>query len=128
MVGVSGGGAFVLVYLLCVAFIAIPILIGELLIGRMGGHSPPVATRMVAEDSGRSKHWSVVGWMGVIAGFLIANLAIAMMMAAAIFLNFKLPSAYRTRSWVLVGAVFSTVVLVASAVVSGWGLVGKLGG
>ena len=73
VVGVSGGGAFVLVYLLCVAFIAIPILIGELLIGRMGGHSPPVATRMVAEDSGHSKHWSVVGWMGVIAGFLIAT-------------------------------------------------------
>ena len=33
VVGVSGGGAFVLVYLLCVAIIAIPILIGELLIG-----------------------------------------------------------------------------------------------
>jgi len=73
VVGVSGGGAFVLVYLLCVAIIAIPILIGELLIGRMGGHSPPVATRMVAEDSGRSKSWSIVGWMGVIAGFLIAT-------------------------------------------------------
>jgi NSS family neurotransmitter:Na+ symporter len=73
VVGVSGGGAFVLVYLLCVFIIAIPILIGELLIGRMGGHSPPVAMRMVAEDSGRSRSWSIVGWMGVIAGFLIAT-------------------------------------------------------
>jgi len=73
VVGVSGGGAFVIVYLLCVTVIAIPILIGELLIGRMGGHSPPVATRMVAEDSGRSKSWSIIGWMGVIAGFLIAT-------------------------------------------------------
>ena len=73
VVGVSGGGAFVIVYLLCVALIAIPILIGELLIGRMGGHSPPVATRIVAEDSGRSTSWSIVGWMGVIAGFLIAT-------------------------------------------------------
>ena len=30
-----------------------------------------------------------------IAGFLIANLAIAIMMAAAIYLNFKLPASYR---------------------------------
>ncbi len=62
-----------------------------------------------------------------IAGFLIANLAIAMMMIAAIYLNFKLPAPYRTRNWVLVGAGLSTLVLAASAVISGWGLVGKLG-
>ncbi len=62
-----------------------------------------------------------------IAGFLIANLAIAMMMIAAIYLNFKLPAPYRTRNWVLIGAGLSTLVLAASAVISGWGLVGKLG-
>ena len=49
-----------------------------------------------------------------IAGFLIANLAIAIMMVAAIYLNFKLPASYRTRAWVLGGAVLSTVVLIAS--------------
>ena len=63
IVGVSGGGAFVLVYLVCVLLIAIPILIGELLIGRLGHHSPPVAARQVAEDSGRSANWSIIGWM-----------------------------------------------------------------
>ena len=41
--GVSGGGAFLLVYLGCVVFVAIPILIGELLIGKRAHHSPPVA-------------------------------------------------------------------------------------
>ncbi len=73
IVGVSGGGAFVLVYLICVLLIAIPILIGELLIGRLGHHSPPVAARQVAEDSGRSANWSIIGWMGLIVGFLIAS-------------------------------------------------------
>lgn len=73
VVGVSGGGAFVIVYLLCVFFIAIPILIGELLIGRRGHSSPPVAMAAVAEDSGRSRRWSVVGWMGMIVGFLIVT-------------------------------------------------------
>ena len=71
--GVSGGGAFVLVYIVCVIFIAIPILIGELLIGRCGSGSPPVAMRNVAEKSGRSSKWSIVGFMGMIVGYLIAT-------------------------------------------------------
>ena len=73
VVGVSGGGAFVLVYLVCVVFVAIPILIGELLIGRRGSQSPPMAMRKVAKDSGRSSKWSIVGWMGVLAGYFIAT-------------------------------------------------------
>ncbi|MDX1515189.1 MAG: sodium-dependent transporter [Woeseiaceae bacterium] len=73
IVGVSGGGAFVLVYLVCVVFVAIPILIAELLIGRRGHHSPPVAMSAVAADSGRSRAWRLVGWMGVVVGFLIAT-------------------------------------------------------
>jgi len=73
VVGVSGGGAFVLVYVCCVVLIAIPILIGELLIGRLGHHSPPVAMQLVAESSGRSRAWTVVGWMGMVTGFLIAT-------------------------------------------------------
>jgi NSS family neurotransmitter:Na+ symporter len=71
--GVSGGGAFVLVYLLCVVVVAIPILIAELLIGRCGNGSPPVAMRRVAEQSGRSPAWSIVGVVGMLVGYLIAT-------------------------------------------------------
>ena len=71
--GVSGGGAFVLVYIGCVVFVAIPILIAELLIGRRAASSPPVAMSTLAEQAGRSKRWSVVGWMGVLVGFFIAT-------------------------------------------------------
>lgn len=73
VVGVSGGGAFVLVYLVCVIFVAVPILIGELLIGRRGHHSPPRAMAAVAAESGRSRNWSLVGWMGMLVGFFIAT-------------------------------------------------------
>ncbi|MCC5867833.1 MAG: sodium-dependent transporter [Gammaproteobacteria bacterium] len=69
--GVSGGGAFVLVYVGCVLLIAIPVLIGELLVGRRGRRSPPQAMRVVAAESGRAGHWGWVGGMGVVAGFLI---------------------------------------------------------
>ena len=62
-----------------------------------------------------------------IAGFLIANLAIAMMMVAAIYLNFKLPTSYRTRAWVLIGAILSTVVPDRLVRRQRLGLVGKIG-
>jgi len=71
--GVSGGGAFVLVYIVCVVFVAIPILISELLIGRCGRGSPPVAMGKVAESAGRSSRWSIVGFMGMLVGYLIAT-------------------------------------------------------
>jgi len=73
VVGVSGGGAFVLVYLGCVVFVAVPILITELWLGRKGGASPPIAMRNVAAGAGRSKAWSLVGWMGMLVGYLIAT-------------------------------------------------------
>jgi NSS family neurotransmitter:Na+ symporter len=71
--GVSGGGAFVLVYLGCVIVVAIPVLIAELLIGRCGNGSPPVAMRNVAESAGRSRLWAAVGYMGMVVGYLIAT-------------------------------------------------------
>jgi NSS family neurotransmitter:Na+ symporter len=71
--GVSGGGAFVIVYVICVVLVAIPILIGELLIGRRGSRSPPVAMAVVAESDGHSRAWTIVGWMGLVAGYLIAT-------------------------------------------------------
>ena len=74
VVGISGGGAFVLVYLGCVLFIAIPILIAELWIGRAGGHSPPIAMANVAKQGGLNPgRWSLVGYMAMLVGYLIAT-------------------------------------------------------
>ena len=41
--GVNGGGAFVLVYLVCVFAVGLPIMMSEILIGRRGRRNP-VAT------------------------------------------------------------------------------------
>jgi NSS family neurotransmitter:Na+ symporter len=73
VVGENGGAAFILVYILCVVFVAIPILIGELMIGRRGSHSPPRAMASVAKEAGCSTKWSMVAWLGLIGGFLIAT-------------------------------------------------------
>ena len=60
-----------------------------------------------------------------IVGFLASNLAVGLMMFAALYLNFKLPRAYRTRRVMLIGGVVSAVVLTLVAIVSAWGLITK---
>ena len=69
--GENGGGAFVLIYLVCIALVGIPIMISEVLMGREGRSSPIHTMRILAKKSGRSRHWSLLGWLGVITGFLI---------------------------------------------------------
>lgn len=71
LVGQHGGSAFVLLYLGMVVFIAIPILIAELMVGRRGRGSAPTAMRAVATEGGRSERWALVGWLGLTATFLI---------------------------------------------------------
>jgi len=71
--GENGGGAFVLVYLLCVALIGIPIMMAEVLIGRRGRKNPIDSMETVAGEEGRSSSWKLLGWLGVLAGFLILS-------------------------------------------------------
>ncbi|GMQ96669.1 MAG: sodium-dependent transporter [Gammaproteobacteria bacterium] len=73
MAGEFGGGVFVLFYIFCVAIIGIPIMMAEIMLGRKGRHSPINTMRLVAEDEGQSKWWQALGWMGVVAGFLILS-------------------------------------------------------
>ena len=71
--GENGGGAFVLIYLLCVAAVGIPIMMGETLIGRRGRQSPINAMRVLALEEGLSANWCFLGWLGVVAGFIILS-------------------------------------------------------
>jgi NSS family neurotransmitter:Na+ symporter len=71
--GQNGGGAFVLVYLACIAVIGIPIMMAEVMIGRRGRQSPINTMISLSEEAGRSRYWSILGWSGVIAGFLILS-------------------------------------------------------
>ncbi len=71
--GEYGGGAFVLVYLLCVALIGIPVMMAEVMLGRRGRRSPINTMRFLAREEGRSPLWKYLGWSGVIAGFLILS-------------------------------------------------------
>ncbi|MBL6985449.1 MAG: sodium-dependent transporter [Methylobacter sp.] len=71
--GENGGGAFVIVYLLCVVLIGIPIMMAETLLGRRSRQNPINTMKALAEEAGADKNWHYLGWMGVIAGFLILS-------------------------------------------------------
>ena len=71
--GVNGGGAFVLVYLVCIALVGLPIMMAETALGRHGRHSPIIGMRELARESGVSRWWGAVGWMGALTGFLILS-------------------------------------------------------
>jgi len=71
--GSSGGSAFVLVYVLAILLVATPIMIAEMVIGRHARASAPTALSKVAEDSGSSRHWGLLGWMGLFALFLVLS-------------------------------------------------------
>jgi NSS family neurotransmitter:Na+ symporter len=67
--GVYGGGAFVLVYLLCIASIGIPIMMAEVMIGRRGQQSLIRSMAILAKQEGRPSAWQAVGWSGVLGAF-----------------------------------------------------------
>ncbi len=71
--GENGGGAFVLVYLGCIALIGLPILIAEILLGRRGERSPIGALGNLARREGRSPAWGLVGGLGMLGSFIILS-------------------------------------------------------
>lgn len=73
MAGESGGGAFLLLYVICVILMGIPIMMAEILLGRRGRLNPAATMCVLAEEEGQSKHWQWLGIMGVVAGFLIVS-------------------------------------------------------
>lgn len=71
--GENGGGAFVLLYLLCIAVVGIPIMAAEVMLGRKGGLSPINTMRKLAGESKVTQRWAGIGIMGALSAFLILS-------------------------------------------------------
>lgn len=67
ILGMNGGGAFLMVYLLCVILVGLPLILTELSIGRSTGKSAITAFKQMAPKS----FWWIAGVLGVLAAFLI---------------------------------------------------------
>jgi hypothetical protein len=73
MVGVYGGGAFVLMFLACIALIGAPVMLAETLIGRRARQSPANALKVLALEAGHSPKWSWGAFAGMITALLILS-------------------------------------------------------
>ena len=71
--GENGGGAFVLVYLVCILVLGIPVMVAEVLLGRRGRQSPIRTMAALTREVGLGKFWNGIGWLGVAAGLLILS-------------------------------------------------------
>lgn len=73
MLGVNGGAAFVLVYLLAIVLIATPVMIGEMLMGKHARMSAPSSFAKIAAEVRTSPNWKYVGWLGIATLFLVLS-------------------------------------------------------
>ncbi len=68
--GENGGGLFVLIYLACVAMVGLPIMVAEIMLGHASRQSPVGAYERFSR---KGSVWTLVGWLGVAAGFVILS-------------------------------------------------------
>jgi len=68
--GENGGGLFVLIYLVCIGLIGLPVMIGEVMIGRSAQRSTVSAFKHHAGDS---TAWKGLGWLGVTVAYLMLS-------------------------------------------------------
>ncbi|GEN23556.1 transporter [Halomonas cupida] len=73
LVGEHGGGAFILVYAVCVLAIGVPILIAEVLLGRSSRRSPIMGMQFLTRCHGASRGWEVIGWLSAFSAILVLS-------------------------------------------------------
>jgi len=71
--GKNGGGGFVLVYLLALLFIAAPVFMAEMLLGRMGRASTPTSLKKLQVRAGSTLPWALPAWVGLVASILVLS-------------------------------------------------------
>lgn len=108
--GENGGGAFVIIYLLCIFLICLPVMIAEVMLGRRGKHSPINTMRLLAQESGQTSWWQIVGWSGIIAGFLILSYYSVVAGWALAYVSYSATGTFAALPAAEISTVFDTLV------------------
>ena len=69
MAGENGGAVFILIYIGCVILLGVPCMISEFIVGRHGQQNTARSYRKLANGT----PWAIIGYMGVLTGFLITS-------------------------------------------------------
>ncbi len=68
--GEYGGGGFVIIYLGFVFFLGVPLMAGELLLGRRGHRSPVNSIAALVRDENAKPFWRAIGWISILVPFV----------------------------------------------------------
>ena len=71
--GEYGGGAFVLLYIFFVFAMGLPVMLSEIMLGRLGKRNTIDTFTRFSSEYGTSSLWKVIGLMGIITGVLILS-------------------------------------------------------
>ena len=111
IVGENGGGAFVLIYLVCIALIGLPIMMAEIMLGRRGGQNPILTIKTLTTHCKANRVWIVFGWVGVLAGVMILSYY-------SVIAGWAMAYVFRSLSGMFVNANSDTVALIFTDLVS----------
>ena len=73
LAGQNGGGAFLLLYLLFLFVLGMPLLMVELMLGRLTRSDPAACLRTLSEQYKASVYWKLAGLGSMLAAFLIVS-------------------------------------------------------
>ncbi len=68
--GENGGGGFVFIYLGIVFLLGLPVLAGEMLLGRRGHRSAVNSIVALVESEGANRAWRSMGWLSLLVPFI----------------------------------------------------------
>jgi NSS family neurotransmitter:Na+ symporter len=71
--GEYGGGAFVIVYLVCIALVGLPILVAEMMAGRRSQKGPVGAFAALAPKQRGGMLWAGFGFFAILTGFVLLS-------------------------------------------------------
>lgn len=73
LVSVHGGGAFILLYLLCLLLLAVPLLLAEIMVGRAAHQSPVQAFGNISRLHGGPAQWGLAGGLALLGAVLLLS-------------------------------------------------------
>lgn len=68
--GDNGGGGFVIVYLAFVFFLGVPLMAGEMLLGKRGHKSPVNSIATLVRAQNANGFWKSIGWISLLVPFI----------------------------------------------------------
>ncbi|WP_241505887.1 sodium-dependent transporter [Parahaliea mediterranea] len=111
LTGEHGGGAFVLLYLLCLFVLAVPVMIAEVVLGNYSRAGPLQSLRDGADRSLRSRGWVWLGALASVTALLLLAYYVVVAGWALAFASSVHAGAFASASLVNVGEFFEQLLL-----------------